>query len=260
MFFDQKRKPPCVQEKYYHWRWTHSHDLEGRRRFFDKLMDTRPTDSRCGHYWEEWAEEAVPHWLRKGMTSDDGERWDWGPLRTPLEAGFNEILVQALVRALGCESEPIRVRLRAAAALRRMAEKAQAAVPHLIKTMASADILVGAAAQKALESVLGATRRVIPALMNALLSPDKHVRRAAAEQLGLLAEPTPQLVEVLGACLQDEDQGVMRAAATTLGLWSGAAHAALPALQRALENRITSYDDRACLAQAILRIQRGGGH
>jgi len=191
--------------------------------------------------------------------NDEGDAWDWGPLQEALDAGVLAPVVAVLVQVMTCEAEPIRCRLRAVAALSRLAERARPALPDLVKAMASGDALLGAAAEKALERILGDPRRVPLAIMKSLLSADVRLRQAAAGLLGTIAGPVDQIVDVLTACLRDEDEAVIEAAARSLGHIGAPARSALPALEETLTNRLLGNVDRTCVALAVRRIREASG-
>ena len=143
-------------------------------------------------------------------------------------------------------------RVAAATSLAELGPANAPAVPDLTKTLSDTNPRVRSMAAMALQASGRRAASAVPQLAAALQDPSDSVRHFAADALGAIGSPAasavPALVERLS--VKDEPGFVYASVTNALASLGPDAKAALPALQRAVEERHSSGAQRA-----ILRIQ-----
>jgi HEAT repeat protein len=132
-------------------------------------------------------------------------------------------------------------------------DHAAVAVPDLARLICDVDIDVRIVAMGVLERFGKASSPAVPALIRAASGGEGTVRVAAIhalEAIGADAEPAiPTLIHALG---DNDDARVLRAAAEALARFGSAARAAVPALERLLND--PNIDVRQAASDAILAV------
>jgi len=147
--------------------------------------------------------------------------------------GSSSIVPVLLLALLGCGPKPLekksnaelermlndsspKAQAQGAYGLARHGADARHALPKLIKSLASPDVLVREQACSALGNIGPEATEAVPSLVEALNDPEWSVRRQAAVALGQIGAPAEALEEPLRKCEKDANSLVRKAAREAL--------------------------------------------
>ncbi len=173
-------------------------------------------------------------------------------MRSPLHLhGGGGQSVASLINQL--DDKNAKKRASAAAALGEWGAEAKLAIQRLIKSLKDPDELTSREAAVALGKIGAPGRDDLPALLASINDPKPEVRRYVCHAVGEMGPEGASAADQLVSMLGDDDERVRENAARSLGnLGPDAKSVALPALTKALEDRIKAVRVGAAVAISTL--------